>query len=93
LTAARAAHPEPEAGCVLAVGTGLLIVLTDHGTVRATYGPRVLGEIARDRSRAPAPGEWVTLRRWPDGPVTVEATHGPRVARPLADVLPLRPSA
>ena len=59
--------------------------------MRATYGARVLGEIARDRSRVPAPGEWVTLRRWSDGPVTVEATHGRRPAPALAEVVPLRP--
>ena len=74
---------------------GVLVVLTDVGQVRASYGPRMLGEIARDRSRLPEPGEWVTLRRWYDGPVTVERT----LARPpvagtdhvLATVLPLHP--
>ena len=91
MTAARAALPDAEVGCVLATDAGLLLVLTDEGAVRATYGARVLGEIARDRSRVPTPGEWVTLRRWCDGPVTVEATHGRRPAPPLAEVVPLRP--
>jgi hypothetical protein len=79
---------------VLAREIGVLVVLTDVGQVRASYGPRMLGEIARDRSRLPEPGEWVTLRRWYDGPVTVERT----LARPpaagadhaLATVVPLR---
>ena len=91
MTAAPAPHPDVEVGCVLATDTGLLLVLTDEGAVRATFGPRLLGEIARDRSRVPTPGEWVTLRRWSDGPVTVEATHGHRPAPALAEVVPLRP--
>ena len=57
---------------MLAREIGVLVVLTDDGPVRASYGARMLGEIARDRSRLPEPGEWVTLRRWCDGPVTVE---------------------
>ncbi len=91
MTAAQAPLPEAEVGCVLAAETGLLLVLTDEGQVRATYGARVLGQIARDRSRVPTPGEWVTLRRWSDGPVTVEATHGRRPTPTLAEVVPLRP--
>ncbi len=75
-------------GCVLAGETGVLVVLTDDGPVRASYGARMLCAIARDRSRSPEAGEWVTLRRWSDGPVTVEAV----LTRPaLAKVLPLRP--
>ena len=74
-------------GCVLAEETGVLVVLTDDGPVRASYGARMLCAIARDRSRSPQAGEWVTLRRWSDGPVTVEAV----LTRPsLAKVLPLR---
>ena len=91
MTAARVSFEDVEVGCVLATRTGLLLVLTDEGPVRATYGARVLGEIARDRSRVPTPGEWVTLRHWSDGPVTVEATHGRRPAA-LAEVVPLRPA-
>ena len=69
---------------------GVLVVLTDDGPVRASYGARMLCEIARDPSRLPEAGEWVTLRRWCDGPVTVEGV----LARPyqppaLATVLPL----
>ena len=61
-----------EVGCVLARETGVLVVLTDDGRVRATYGPGMLGAIAVDCSRVPEPGEWVSLRRWCDGPHTVE---------------------
>jgi hypothetical protein len=77
LTAARAVRPDLEAGCVLAREIGVLVVLTDEGPVRASYGARMLGAIARDRSRVPEPGEWVALRRWSDGPVTVEGTMAP----------------
>jgi len=73
---------------VLAREVGVLVVLTDNGPIRASYGARMLGAIARDRSRSPEAGEWVTVRRWCDGPVTVEGV----LTRPppaLATVLPL----
>ena len=71
---------------MLARETGVLLVLTDDGPVRASYGARMLCAIARDRSRSPEAGEWVTVRRWCDGPVTVEDV----LTRPrLAKVLPL----
>jgi ribosome biogenesis GTPase len=74
---------------VLAREIGTLVVLTDVGPVRASYGAHMLGKIARDRSRLPEPGEWVVLRRWYDGPVTVEAALTRRPSR-LAPVVPLR---
>ena len=91
MTAAALARHEPEVGCVLGHETGVLLVLTDRGEVRATYGARMLGALARDRACAPEPGEWVTLRRWPDGPVTVEGLVWRPPAPPvLATVVPLR---
>jgi ribosome biogenesis GTPase len=77
-------------GCVLTGGIGILVVLTDDGPVRATYGARMLGAIARDPSRVPAPGDWVSMRRWSDGPVTVECALTRSAAPPLAQVLSLR---
>ena len=75
---------------MLAQEIGVLVVLTDDGPIRASYGARMLGAIARDRSRLPAAGEWVTLRRWCDGPVTVEGVLTRTQAPPgLATVLPL----
>ena len=74
---------------MLASEIGVLVVLTDDGPVRATYGARMLCAIARDRSRVPVPGEWVGLRRWCDGPVTVESTLTRPPAPPLARVLQL----
>ena len=91
MTAERAARPDLEVGCVVACEMGLVVVLTDAGPVRATYGARMLGAVARDRSRAPEPGEWVSLRRWTDGPVTVELSLGRRPEPRLADVVHLRP--
>jgi ribosome biogenesis GTPase / thiamine phosphate phosphatase len=76
-------------GCVVDREIGVLVVLTDDGPVRATYGARMLGVICRDRSRVPEPGDWVSVRRWCDGPVTVEDTLTP-ADQPLARVLPLR---
>jgi hypothetical protein len=79
---------------VLTREIGVLVVLTDVGPVRASYGARMLGLIARDRSKLPEPGEWVAVRRWCDGPVTVERTlfRVPRNEPPseLATVVPLR---
>ena len=74
---------------MLAREVGVLVVLTDVGRVRASYGARVLGELARDRSRVPEPGEWVVLRRWCDGPVTVEHILSPPPSQGLATVVPL----
>ena len=77
---------------MLAREIGVLVVLTDDGPVRASYGARMLGAIARDRSRSPEAGEWVTVRRWCDGPVTVEEVLT-RPSRPaLATVVPLHRS-
>lgn len=83
---ATSARLDPWLGCVLVVQTGVVVVLTDAGEVRATFGPGMLSRIARDRSCLPGPGDWVVLRRWPDGPVTVEARADGRVA----PVIPLR---
>lgn len=76
--------------CVLACETGVLVLLTDQGPARATYGVRLLRAVARDRAEAPEPGDWVELRRWCDGPVTVEGLLTGHRPAPLARVLPLR---
>lgn len=86
MTAERISRPTPWVGCVTGTETGVCRVLTDRGEVRASFGGRMLGLLARDRSMAPEPGDWVVLRWWPDDRVTIE---GPW-ARPLAAVVPLR---
>ncbi len=91
MTAVRVPRHEEEVGCVLICEIGVLVVLTDVGPVRASYGARMLGQIARDRTRVPEPGEWVTVRRWCDGPVTVERALSRPPKETLATVLPMRP--
>lgn len=90
MTAARAARFDLEVGCVLAREVGALLVLTDGGPLRATYGARMLGDIARDRTRVPEAGQWVSLRRWCDGPVTVERALTRSPHAPLAQVVSMR---
>lgn len=76
---------------MLRLEVGVLVVLTDDGPVRATYGARMLAAVAHDRRCVPEPGEWVALRRWPDGPVTVEASvYRAAARRRLAPVVALR---
>jgi hypothetical protein len=51
------------------------LVLTELGATAATYCASLLLAVARARSAGrlwPKPGDRVALRRWPDGPVTVE---------------------
>ncbi|MCW2756413.1 MAG: GTPase [Nocardioidaceae bacterium] len=85
MTAQRVAGREP-VGLVLRVETGVARVLTDTGETVASYGGRMLGAVARDRSCAPAAGDWVTLRTWADGRVTMEEC----LTRASATVLPFR---
>lgn len=86
MTAERVSRPQPWVGCVTGTETGVCRVLTDRGEVRASFGGAMLGLIARCRSNAPGPGDWVVLRAWPDRRVTIEAPW----ARPDARVIPLR---
>lgn len=88
MTAERVQRPRPWMGCVVGGETGVALVLTDGGEVRASYGGSMLSLIARDRACAPTPGDWVVLRRWPDDRVTIESPCRP--ARDAA-VIELRP--
>jgi ribosome biogenesis GTPase len=74
-------------GCVVGSETGVAVVLTDRGELRASYGSDLLAAVARDPRCAPVKGDWVELRRWCDGRVTIERRLGPE---PVAQVLPLR---
>jgi hypothetical protein len=47
----------------------------------------MLCRIARDRGCAAAPGDWVVLRRWPDGQITIEDVWAS--SSHLADVIHL----
>lgn len=88
MTAQRLEPARAWVGCVLRVEVGVLVVLTDAGEVRASLDGRMLGRVARDRSALPVPGDWVVLRRWCDGPVTVVRTIRPD-RDGLAPVVPL----
>ncbi|MDQ1689802.1 MAG: ribosome biosis GTPase / thiamine phosphate phosphatase [Frankiaceae bacterium] len=71
-TAALAAALPPD--CIPArvsrVDRGGCDLLTEAGPLRATLGSALLGS---DPMGAACTGDWVAVRRWPDGPVTVEA--------------------
>jgi ribosome biogenesis GTPase len=72
---AEAAAAYPHAGMpgrVIRVDRGLCSVLTAHGLVRASIGGAVLDLIAADALAAPCTGDWVMVREWPDGPLTIE---------------------
>ncbi|MBB5825373.1 ribosome small subunit-dependent GTPase A [Micromonospora carbonacea] len=80
----RAAHartrPGRRPGRVARVDRGVCTVLDADGPVRATLGAAVLADAARDLTRLPCAGDWVLLRSWPDGPVTVESVLPRRTA-------------
>lgn len=87
MTAAQFATARPWVGCVVRARTGVFEVLTDIGTVRASLAGSMLARVARDRRLLPEAGDWVRLREWPDGRVTVEDCC---TAPAGATVLPLR---
>jgi ribosome biogenesis GTPase len=60
------------AGRVLRVDRGVCTLLTEDGPRRATLGGGLLSRIAADHAEAPCPGDWGVVRRWPDGPLTLE---------------------
>jgi ribosome biogenesis GTPase len=82
--AERAASVRQRAGLrpgrVARVDRGVCTVLDATGPVRATLGAAVLAAAARDLTRLPCAGDWVLLRTWPDGPVTIESVLPRRTA-------------
>lgn len=82
-------RPVPWTGFVVSCCDGVAVVQTDDGEVRATYGGRMLGRIARDRGCAARAGDRVVLRRWPDRVVTIEDVH--HDAGHTAEVIELYP--
>jgi ribosome biogenesis GTPase / thiamine phosphate phosphatase len=67
-----AVSADSRVGRVLRVERGIASVLTEEGEVRATYGGRMLGWIAKTTSATPCVGDWAVLRDWPDRRVTLE---------------------
>jgi co-chaperonin GroES (HSP10) len=85
----RTTRLDPWTGCVIGCETGVAVVQTERGEVRATYSGRMLGRIARDRACAVQTGDRVVLRRWPDDRFTIEDV-APRVET-CAEIIELRP--
>ena len=87
-----AAEVSHVAGCVDVPGR---VTRTDRGacdlrgaagSLRATWGADVLAAVARDPLAVPSTGDWVVVRRWPDGRVTIEAVLARRTAVVRAQV-------
>lgn len=85
---------------VTRVEHGVCTLLGAQGVGRASLAGRMLVAAAADAARLPCPGDWVVVRSWPDGRVTIEGVlprrgtlwraealesgSGPRAARPVA---------
>jgi ribosome biogenesis GTPase len=67
-------------GRIARVDRGLCTVWTADGPMRASFGSTVLEAIAADPLQAPCTGDWGVVRRWPDGPITLEAVLPRRTA-------------
>jgi ribosome biogenesis GTPase / thiamine phosphate phosphatase len=71
---------------VLRVDRGIVLARAGAEVLRASLGSDLLDRIARDPMAAPCTGDWCVLRRWPDGPVTVEQVCPRRHTLVRADV-------
>jgi ribosome small subunit-dependent GTPase A len=67
-------------GRVARVERGVCEVLTEAGPQRASLAGDLLAGAAADPAALPCTGDWVALRDWPDGPVTVAAVLDRRTA-------------
>lgn len=79
-----AAYPERgdelRPGRVVRADRGVCTVLRADGPVRASVGGGVLVAAAQDAVNLPCAGDWVVVRNWPDGRLTVEAVLPRRTA-------------
>lgn len=73
-------------GRVSRVDRGVTQVITAEGLVRTTLGGAVLDAIAMSPMDAPCTGDWVLVRRWPDGPLTIDMVLPRRTVIVRADV-------
>lgn len=64
---------------VAEAGAGGCNAETAEGSIRATYGPNLLGAMATDPLRRPLIDDWIAVRAWPDGRNTAEAILSRRV--------------
>jgi ribosome biogenesis GTPase / thiamine phosphate phosphatase len=67
-------------GRVARVDRGVCTVLTAGGPARASLAGAVLGAGAADPAALPCAGDWVAVRTWPDGRITLEAVLPRRTA-------------
>ncbi len=72
---------------VTRVDRGACDVLTDDGPLRVTFSGALLAAAA-DPVHSPCVGDWVVVRRWPDGRATAEAVLDRRTAFARAAVSP-----
>jgi len=73
-------RPDHQPGRVARVDLGVCTVLCPTGPVRASLSATMLDRGARDPVDLPCTGDWVAVRTWPDGRVTVETVLPRRTA-------------
>lgn len=73
-------RPDQRPARVARVDRGVCTALTASGSVRASLGGAVLHGAACDPGHLPCAGDWVVVRSWPDGRLTVEAVLARRTA-------------
>lgn len=77
----RAAHRVGRVSRVDRGGADVLLVAGPSvDLARTTFGGRLLGDAAADRSLLPTVGDWAAVRTWPDDRVTLEALLPRRTA-------------
>ena len=73
---------------VTRVDRGSCDALAAHGPLRATFSGGLLAAGPADPVSAPCVGDWITVRRWPDGRVTADSVLPRRTAFVRAAVTP-----
>src|SRR5690348_16979538 len=66
-----AAARDATLGRVIRVDQGVVVVLSERGPLRCTYGGRLLGKVAANPQHAPCAGDWCVVQEWPDHRLTV----------------------
>jgi ribosome biogenesis GTPase len=77
---ARYARPDHRPARVVRVDRGVCTAICADGPHRVTVGGGLLAAAAQDATRLPGTGDWVVVRRWPDGRATIEAVLPRRTA-------------
>ena len=69
---ARFDRSDLQPGRTVRVDRGVCTVLTAGGAVRASAAGNLLVAAAADAGALPCVGDWLVLRNWPDGRITIE---------------------